>query len=119
MPSVALIPPIAFSLVMLIVMLQSFLMKRMSLKAAFGAPLAAGATKPYSCGEDMEENVFRPEYGQFFSFAFFFSIMHVVALVVATMPAGKSGGYVIAAIYILGALVSLSALLRRDDEDLR
>lgn len=112
---ILLLPPIAFSLLTLLVMAESFFMKRTSYQGAFGK----GAKKAYSCGEDMEDNRFRPEYGQFFSFAFFFSIMHVVALVVATMPAGKSGGYVIAAIYILGALVSLSALLRRDDEDLR
>jgi NADH:ubiquinone oxidoreductase subunit 3 (subunit A) len=115
MTSALLIPPIAFSLVMLIVMAQSFFMKRLSLKAALGA----GATKPYSCGEDMEENRFRPEYGQFFSFAFFFSIMHVVALVVATMPSGLAGSYFIAALYIIGALIGLIALLRRDDEDRR
>jgi NADH:ubiquinone oxidoreductase subunit 3 (subunit A) len=107
-----LIPPIAFSIVMLVVMALSFLMKRTSPKGKLGE----GATKAYSCGEDLEENRFRPEYGQFFSFAFFFSIMHVVALVVATMPSGSSGGYLIAALYILGALIGLIALLRRDDE---
>jgi uncharacterized membrane protein HdeD (DUF308 family) len=57
-----------------------------------------------------------PEYGQFFSFAFFFSIMHVVALVVATMPTGLPGAYLIAALYVVGALIGLVALLRRDDE---
>jgi NADH:ubiquinone oxidoreductase subunit 3 (subunit A) len=115
MQSFLFIPPIAFSLVMLLVMAQSFLMKRLSAKGALGA----GATKAYSCGEDMEENRFRPEYGQFFSFAFFFSIMHVVALVVATMPSGLPGSYFIAALYIVGALIGLIALLRRDDEDRR
>jgi hypothetical protein len=115
MPNLLLIPPIAFSVIMLLVMAQSFLMKRMSLKAGTGQ----GAAKPYSCGEDMEENRFQPEYGQFFSFAFFFSIMHVVALVVATMPSGLPGSYIIAALYILGALLGLVALLRRDDEAAR
>jgi len=110
-----LLPPIAFSLLTLIVMAESFLMKRTSYKGAVGK----GAKKAYSCGEDMEDNRFRPEYAQFFSFAFFFSIMHVVALVVATMPAGRGDGYAIAVVYILGALVSLIALLRREDEDLR
>jgi NADH:ubiquinone oxidoreductase subunit 3 (subunit A) len=115
MPDLLLIPPIAFSLIMLIVMAQSFLMKRVSPKGAMGA----GAKKSYSCGEDMEENRFMPEYGQFFSFAFFFSIMHVVALVVATMPSGLPGSYFVAALYILGALLGLVALLRRDDETAR
>jgi len=106
------IPPVAFSLVMLIVMAQSFFMKRTSFKGKLGE----GATKAYSCGEDMEENRFRPEYGQFFSFAFFFSIMHVVALVVATMPSRLPGGFLVSVLYILGALIGLVALLRKDDE---
>ncbi|MGA2546126.1 MAG: hypothetical protein ABSF43_06245 [Rectinemataceae bacterium] len=112
MPNLLLLPPIAFSLVVLVVMAQSFLMKKTSLKGKLGP----GATKAYSCGEDMEKNVFRPEYGQFFSFAFFFSIMHVVALVVATMPSGLPGSYFISSLYIIGALIGLIALLRRDDE---
>ncbi len=109
------LPPIAFSLVMLAVMAQSFLMKRTS----FHGPVGAGATKPYSCGEDMEENRFRPEYGQFFSYAFFFSIMHVVALVVATMPSGIAGSYMISSLYIAGAAIGLVAVVRRDDESAR
>jgi hypothetical protein len=112
MPNLMLLPPIAFSVIMLIVMAQSFLMKRTS----FRGQLGEGAAKAYSCGEDMEENRFRPEYGQFFSFAFFFSIMHVVALVLATMPSGLPGSYLIAGLYIVGALIGLMALLRRDDE---
>jgi len=115
MQSILLIPPIAFSVLTLVVMAESFFMKRSSSKGAAGE----GAKKAYSCGEDMEENRFRPEYGQFFSFAFFFSIMHVVALVVATMPSGMRGAYFIAALYVAGAVVSLVALLRRDDEVLR
>jgi NADH:ubiquinone oxidoreductase subunit 3 (subunit A) len=106
------LPPIAFTIVMLVVIGQSSLMKRLSPKGRLGA----GAMKAYSCGEDMEDNKFRPEYGQFFSFAFFFSIMHVVALVLATMPSKSRGGYFISALYVLGALIGLQALLRRDDE---
>jgi NADH:ubiquinone oxidoreductase subunit 3 (subunit A) len=112
MPNFMLLPPVVFSIVMLVVMAQSFVMKKTSFRGKQGE----GAAKAYSCGEDMEENRFRPEYGQFFSFAFFFSIMHVVALVVATMPSGLAGGYFISALYIIGALIGLIALLRRDDE---
>jgi len=50
MKSWLLIPPIAFSLIMLIVLLMSGLMK----KVGFRGPLGPGAEKPYSCGEDME-----------------------------------------------------------------
>jgi hypothetical protein len=100
---------------MLLVMAQSFVMKRTS----FRGPIGLGARKAYSCGEDLEENRFRPEYGQFFSYAFFFSIMHVVALVVATMPAGQKGFNFVSTLYIVGALIGLIAVIRRDDEALR
>jgi NADH:ubiquinone oxidoreductase subunit 3 (subunit A) len=105
-----LIPPLAFSLILLAVLFLSFLAK----KAAFRGAQGPGAEKAYSCGEDMEENSFRPEYGQFFSFAFFFTIMHVVALVVATIPSGIPGYYFIAALYLVGALIGLGALVRKE-----
>jgi NADH:ubiquinone oxidoreductase subunit 3 (subunit A) len=105
-----LIPPVAFSLIMLAVLLLSGLMKR----ASFIGPKGAGAEKPYSCGEDLEENAYRPEYGQFFSFAFFFTIMHVAALVVATIPGGAGGYYPMAALYLAGALIALGSLVRKD-----
>jgi NADH:ubiquinone oxidoreductase subunit 3 (subunit A) len=104
-----LVPPVAFSLVMVIVLAQSALMKR----AAFRGKLGPGSEAAYACGEDVKDNSFRPEYGQFFSFAFFFSIMHVVALVLATVPTGVPGYYLMSALYVIGALIGLIALLRR------
>jgi len=115
MSLILLLPPVAFSLVMLFVMALSFLMKRTSFKGEVGP----GAKNAYSCGEDLEENSFRPEYGQFFSYAFFFSIMHVVALVVATRPPGQAGSWFVPALYLSGALVALVAVLRRDNETRR
>jgi NADH:ubiquinone oxidoreductase subunit 3 (subunit A) len=104
-----LIPPVAFSLVMAVVLLQSALMKRAAIRTAPNE----GALTCYACGEDVKDTRFRPEYGQFFSFAFFFTIMHVVALVLATIPTGVPGYYLISALYILGALIGLTSLLRK------
>jgi NADH:ubiquinone oxidoreductase subunit 3 (subunit A) len=104
------LPPIAFGIVLMAVLFLSFLAKR----TAYHGSQGPGADKPYSCGEDMEVNSFRPEYGQFFSFAFFFTIMHVVALVLATIPSGLPGYYYIAALYVAGALIGLSALMRKE-----
>ena len=50
----------------------------------------------------MAENKFSPEYGQFFSYAFSFTIMHVVALVVATIPTDVPGHEFIVILYIAG-----------------
>lgn len=40
----------------------------------------------YACGERDIKHYVNPNYSQFFPFAFFFTIMHVLALVVATAP---------------------------------
>jgi uncharacterized ion transporter superfamily protein YfcC len=58
----------------------------------------------------MEENRGQPDYSQFFKFAFFFTIMHVVALVVATDPAGLT---VTSGVYLGVTVLSLFMLLRR------
>ena len=102
-------PPLAFGIVLLLVLGMSAYMRKLAFR---GLP-AAGSTKSYACGEDVEENSFSPDYSQFFSFAFFFSIMHVVALMVATMPSGGLGDLFMPALYVVGALVGLGALLRR------
>jgi NADH-quinone oxidoreductase subunit A len=77
-----LLPPICFALLCLTVL---------GLQAAAGS-LAAhgddapGKRKPYSCGEDMLKNRAQPSYDEFFPVAFFFTIMHVVVLILATVP---------------------------------
>jgi NADH-quinone oxidoreductase subunit A len=105
-----LLPPFAFGLVLLAVLLLSRLAKGMSFRGSRGP----GAEKPYSCGEDLEENSFRPEYGQFFAFAFFFTIMHVVSLVLATVPDGPRDYYFILGIYVAMVLIGLAALMRKE-----
>ena len=79
-------PPLAFGIVLLLVVGHVALYEGAWPSAASRAP---ARRKSYACGEDMDENSFSPDYSQFFSFAFFFSIMHVVALMVATMPAAR------------------------------
>jgi len=40
----------------------------------------------YACGQRDVRNYVNPDYSQFFPFAFLFTIMHVLVLVVATAP---------------------------------
>jgi NADH-quinone oxidoreductase subunit A len=54
----------------------------------------------------------QPDYSQFFPFAFFFTVLHVVALVIATIPVAPDT-ITIALVYILVASVGLLTLLRR------
>ena len=71
------------------------------------------AGKSYACGEEGPSNLVQPDYGQFFPFAFFFTILHVFALMIATVPVTTPGTFAIAVIYISGILVGLSILFRK------
>jgi NADH:ubiquinone oxidoreductase subunit 3 (subunit A) len=104
-----LLPPIAFGVLLLAVALLEVASRRL---APHGAD-SLGKTKAYACGEDPVTNRVQPNYGEYFPFAFFFTIMHVVALMLATVPQGglaKSIG--IAALYLLVALSGLFILFK-------
>lgn len=76
-------------------------------------PAPAGATRPYACGEDVPDHRMQPDYAQFFPFAFFFTIMHVVALIVATVPRGSAAASSLAVAYLVSAAVGVWVLFRR------
>ena len=71
------------------------------------------AKKAYACGEDFQEHSIRPDYSQFFSFAFFFTILHVVALVIATVPVETKEILAIAVVYVVAAIIGLLILLKK------
>jgi hypothetical protein len=73
----------------------------------------AGQGKAYACGEDLPSHRMQPDYAQFFPFAFFFTIMHVVALIVGTVPSGDVKSFGIAIVYLLAAFCGLFILFRR------
>ena len=72
-----------------------------------------GEGKSYACGEDVPTNLMQPDYSEFFPFAFFFTLLHVFTLTIATVPSLVSGSFVIAVIYILAAITGLVILFRR------
>lgn len=99
-------PPAAF-LVMLGISLLLF--KGCDFFAAGGQD-SPGKARPYACGEDTFEYNLRPNYQQFFPFAFFFTIMHVITLVVTTAPKGVYG---MPLLYLLAAVLALRILFGR------
>jgi len=102
-------PPIAF----IIVLAATFaLFKLMGLLSYRPQPGNEANPKPYACGEEGQP-VVRPDYGQIFPFAFFFTILHVVALMTATVPDGSVATITMALVYIIGAIVGLVVLYRR------
>jgi NADH-quinone oxidoreductase subunit A len=104
-----LMPPIAFAIVLAAVLLLALALRRLS----YGTRRGATGREPYACGEDIPTHMIQPNYEQFFPFAFFFTILHVVTLMVATVPAATPVTFVIAAVYVLGAGVGLVALYAR------
>jgi hypothetical protein len=104
-----LIPPLAFIVILLVVLGLMRLMGRLSYKPA---PGNEANPKPYACGEDGTPMV-RPDYAQVFPFAFYFTILHVVALVATTVPNSSSSTLTMAIIYVIGAVVGLFVLYRR------
>ncbi len=63
-----------------------------------------GKISTYACGEDMPGFKFQFGYSLFFIFALFFTVMHVAALVIATLPAKAPelyfGFFYLAAIFL-------------------
>jgi len=72
-----------------------------------------GSRKAYACGEEFEGHMIQPDYSQFFSFALFFTILHVVALMIATVPRETPEILSFAVLYLFGAVVGLLILLRK------
>jgi NADH-quinone oxidoreductase subunit A len=103
-------PPLAFAVLLAAVLV----MYRLSAGLAFKPKKKpAGLEKAYTGGEDVATSRVQPDYSQFFPFAFFFTILHVVTLVVATVPTADLGSFIIAVVYIMGALLGLLIIFRR------
>jgi hypothetical protein len=108
--SLWLAPPIAFLVLLGAIILLSALLTKLEFKPK-NTP--KGFTKAYASGEDIPSHMIQPDYSQFFPFAFYFTILHVVALMATTVPIGNVGTYAIAVVYIVGAIVGLFVLYRR------
>jgi NADH:ubiquinone oxidoreductase subunit 3 (subunit A) len=103
---ILLLPPVAFVLFLLLSTGFSALVRLIGAKGT----AAAGKEKSYACGQEIKDNKAQPNYAEFFPFAFFFTIMHVVVLIIATAP-GTALWMAIA--YVAVALMSLLILFRR------
>ena len=110
MADILLTPPVAFVIVLISMLLFSRLLSTISCRPATHGE---GEEKSYACGEDVSTNMMQPDYSQFFPFAFFFTLLHVFTLIIATVPALTLGSLAIAVIYILAAVTGLVILFRR------
>jgi NADH:ubiquinone oxidoreductase subunit 3 (subunit A) len=65
----------------------------------------------YACGEDFPARKVQVEYRMFFCAALFFTIMHVAALVIATVPASSVMLAAVGLVYLAVVLVSVYSLV--------
>lgn len=100
-------PPVAFFLILAASILLYLLGKRMAPKLT----KTGGKLTSYACGEDIPGAKIQFGYRLFFFIALFFTIMHVAALVIATVPAGKIALF--AALYLAVVFLSILALITR------
>ena len=104
-------PLVAFAVVFVAVAAGSWVLSRMAFRRQ--GPDIAGFAKPYACGEDAPGILIQPNYSQFLPFAFFFTILHVVVLTIATVPVEVGPTLGLAVLYVLGGLMGLSILYRK------
>ena len=72
-----------------------------------------GKLAQYACGEDVPAQKFQLGYRLFFYAALFFTMMHVAALVIATIPAGATVLALIGLFYLVMIVLSITALILR------
>jgi NADH-quinone oxidoreductase subunit A len=67
-------------------------------------------TDSYACGQRNIQNYVNPDYSQFFQYAFFFTIMHVLVLVIATAP---YDAMTLPIVFIACGILSMAILFKR------
>ena len=100
-------PPVAFVLFLGVAGLLFLLGRRMAPRLN----KAGGKLTSYACGEDIPGTKIQFGYRLFFFVALFFTIMHVAALVIATVPSGKI--VLFAVLYLAVIFLSIMALITR------
>jgi len=102
-----LFPPVAFCLFLLVGMLVVFGGSLLAIKGKN----SRGKKTQYACGEDILAAKVPPDYAIFFPFALFFTIIHVTALIMATLPTGQIA--LMGVLYMAGVAISLYTLAVR------
>jgi len=110
-PRILVSPPAAFAVLFVLIAAFSVLSRKIAFRRKGDRP--GGSGSEYACGEDFKGYTAQPDYSQFFPFAFFFTILHVVALGIATVPSVDGVVFGVAAVYCAGAVIGLSVLQRR------
>jgi len=106
MENILLSPPVT----LLIFLLLGFALSRALASCATVGEEDERKLESYACGQRRVTHNVSPDYSQFFPYAFFFTIMHVLTLVVATTPHGT---LTLPLLYVAGGLLALVIIFRR------
>jgi len=99
-------PPILFVFFFFLLSFSSRWLSRYANKS----PLAERALDAYACGQRNIENYVNPDYSQFFQYAFVFTVVHVMILVVATAPANAQ---FLPIVYIITGMLTILIVFKR------
>lgn len=99
-------PPIVFALFLVIFMIVIRRLARYSARE----DNSERALAPYACGQRDFEHYVNPDYMQFFRYAFVFTVMHVLALVITTAP---SGALALPLAYVGAGVLALAIIFRK------
>lgn len=102
-------PPVAFIVLFFVIFIFSKVLSKISFKAEKGSE---GSRKSYACGEPDYNNMAQPDYSEFFPFAFFFTLAHVAALIMTTVPMQTVETFGLAIFYVAASVLGLYILLR-------
>lgn len=104
MSQIILAPPITF----IIFLIMTYLVYKGGGSLAVKKKVEGRKLDTYACGEDIPSKKVQQAY-QFFRIAFFFTILHVAALIIATVPGGTVA--LLGIIYLLIAMAAFVILL--------
>ena len=105
--NIVLSPLVAFVILFVVVGLLALLARGLSMR---GKP-SPGKDEPYACGQDVPTGKIQPGYDDFFHFAFMFTILEVVALMLATVI---TGAIWLTIVILCVVVLSIFILFRRD-----
>ncbi len=105
------LPPVLFVLISAFMLALFLLLNRLAYKSSVNPE---GKFKTYACGEEPIEERRKPNYTQFFPFAFFFTIMHVVVLFISILPIDITASLLIVVLFLAISFVSIPILFREE-----
>ena len=99
-------PPVIFALMFFSVAMLSKWLSKFSAKSE----TSEHSLDPYACGQRDVENYVNPDYSQYYPYAFIFTVVHILILVVATAPASAPA---LPIIYIISGILAVLIAFKR------